>query len=205
MIHAIAGPDRDAGIERLMQTPLPAAEEPTENNNCVCHPSNPDAPICLLESIRPAASCSKNDDITDDCSWCSAFEGEACEGAYVEDLWTPHKGSAKLVHRCKLLNDMTTCVVDHALMECEQEKEVPVAMEVAAPGTKGQVCQFVLAYLGRCRFPRVRQRPWARRLPQGRQRRWWHRRCRDRTRRLRHAPNFGTRLALLALLCWTYG
>ena len=84
MIHAIAGPDRDAGIERLMQTPLPAAEEPTENNNCVCHPSNPDAPICLLESIRPAASCSKNDDITDDCSWCSAFEGEACEGAWLQ-------------------------------------------------------------------------------------------------------------------------
>ena len=70
-----------------MAAPPAKAQGEADINDCDCHPNDPTAPICLLQNIRPKA-CSKSDATSEDCMWCSQFEGVACEGNYVEDFWS---------------------------------------------------------------------------------------------------------------------
>ena len=120
-----------------MAAPPAKAQGEADLNDCDCHPNDPTAPICLLQNIRPNA-CSKSDATSEDCMWCSQFEGVACEGNYVEDFWTPHADSAHYVHRCKLLDDETTCVVNPELMVCDAAK-VAATPEADTPEDKNMV------------------------------------------------------------------
>ena len=95
-----------------------------KGHNCQCKPSDPAAPICLLQNIRPKGTCADVEGTNEDCSWCSQFEGPACEANYVEDYWMFAPPNVNVVHRCQLQLD-GSCEVNPEPMACSEDETHP--------------------------------------------------------------------------------
>ena len=145
----MAGEQRQTFLHKLQASYVAPAEPSNEQDvhHCECTADNPAADICLLQNIRPKEKCNGIETTNDDCSWCSQFEGPACEANFVEDFWTPAAPNAKYAHRCKLLADEVTCVADPELMVCHQastasaieEPPLPAGMKLLEVGMGGSL------------------------------------------------------------------